>query len=55
MIQVSNPPEALSQSEIVLSLRPICFTHHLQKWESYLTEIKQDMISVLRMSIVPVC
>ena len=35
-----NPPEALSQSEIVLSLRRICFTHHLQKWESYLTEIK---------------
>ena len=37
-----NPPEALSQSEIVLSLRRICFTHHLQKWESYLTEIKID-------------
>ena len=35
-----NPPEALSQSEIVLSLRRICLTHHLQKWESYLTEIK---------------
>ena len=34
-----NPPEALSQSEIVLSLRRICLTHHLQKWESYLTEI----------------
>ena len=36
-----NPPEALSQSEIVLSLRRICLTHHLQKWESYLTEIKK--------------
>ena len=29
-----RPAERLSQSEIELPLRKICYFHHLQKWES---------------------